>query len=55
MEDGGKRWSKPFVPASSYAHFAELRASLARGAVMLDCKGKDIHEIIGGLMVGLST
>ena len=49
VEDGGKRWSKPFVPASSYAHFAELRASLARGAVMLDCKGKDIHEIIGGI------
>ena len=47
VEDGGKRWSKPFVPATSFSVFSDLRQQLQTGSVILKSDGKDIQEIIG--------
>ena len=47
VEDGGKRWSKPFVPATAFSVFSELREQLNTGSVILKSDGKDIQEIVG--------
>ena len=47
VEDGGKRWSKPFVPATSFSVFSDLRQQLQTASVILKSDGKDIQEIIG--------
>jgi len=50
VEDGGNRWSKPFVPASSYSVFSDLKDGLQAGCVKLDTKGKDIEEIVDDVL-----
>ena len=47
VEDGGKRWSKPFVPSTPFSVFSDLREQLQTGSVILKSDGKDIQEIVG--------
>lgn len=47
VEDGGKRWSKPFVPSTPFSVFSDLREQLQSGSVILKSDGKDIQEIVG--------
>ena len=47
VEEGGKRWSKPFVPALQFTALAQLRHCLHAGVVMLDAPGEDLDEVIG--------
>lgn len=47
VEEGGKRWSKPFVPALQFTALAQLRHCLQEGVVMLDAPGEDLDEVIG--------
>ncbi len=47
MEDGGKRWSKPFVPALKLSALMDLRTSLEAGMVALNVEGRTVDEILG--------
>ena len=47
MEDGGKRWSKPYVPALQLTALMDLKQSLDNGIVALDLDGKTVDEIVG--------
>ena len=47
VEDGGKRWSKPFVPSTPFSVFSDLRQQLQTASVILKSDGKDIQEIVG--------
>lgn len=47
VEDGGKRWSKPYVPALKLSALMDLKHSLEEGIVGLDVDGKYIDEIVG--------
>ncbi len=51
MEDGGKRWSKPFVPALKLSALTDLRASIERGIVALSVEGRNIDEIVDDLVI----
>jgi hypothetical protein len=50
VEEGGKRWSKPFVPALQFTALAQLRHCLQAGVVMLDAPGEDLDEVIGEMI-----
>jgi hypothetical protein len=47
VEEGGKRWSKPFVPALQFTALAQLRDCLHNGIVMLDLPANSLDDIIG--------
>jgi hypothetical protein len=47
VEDGGKRWSKPFVPAVPLSAILDLRHCLLDGIVAFDIQGYNIVDILG--------
>lgn len=47
MEDGGERWSKPYVATLSLHSLFELRSCILNGTVMLDMRANSIEEIAG--------
>lgn len=47
MEDGGERWSKPYVATLSLHSLFELRSYITTGTVLLDMKANTIEEIAG--------
>ena len=49
VEENGKRWSKPHVPALPLSSFIEFRQNFANGIVALDVPGKSLDDILGGL------
>lgn len=49
MEDGGERWSKPYVATLSLHSLFELRSCIINGSVLLDMRASCIEEIAGDL------
>ena len=47
MEDGGERWSKPYVATLSLHSLFELRSCILNGTVLLDMRASSIEEIAG--------
>lgn len=47
VEDGGERWSKPYVATLSLHSLFELRKSILNGTVLLDMRANSIEEITG--------
>jgi hypothetical protein len=47
VEDGGERWSKPYVATLSLHSLFELRSCLINGSVLLDMRASSIEEISG--------
>lgn len=47
VEDGGERWSKPYVATLSLHSLFELRSCILNGTVMLDMRANTIEEIAG--------
>ncbi|XP_062385894.1 sodium bicarbonate cotransporter 3-like isoform X3 [Sardina pilchardus] len=45
VEDGGERWSKPYVATLSLHSLFELRSCLLNGTVMLDMRANSIEDI----------
>uniref|UniRef100_A0A672LGS2 Solute carrier family 4 member 7 n=1 Tax=Sinocyclocheilus grahami TaxID=75366 RepID=A0A672LGS2_SINGR len=45
VEDGGERWSKPYVATLSLHSLFELRSCILSGTVMLDMRANTIEEI----------
>ncbi|XP_077599719.1 sodium bicarbonate cotransporter 3-like isoform X3 [Stigmatopora nigra] len=45
VEDGGERWSKPYVATLSLHSLFELRSCILNGTVMLDMRAHSIEEI----------
>ncbi|XP_035235739.1 sodium bicarbonate cotransporter 3 isoform X5 [Anguilla anguilla] len=45
VEDGGERWSKPYVATLSLHSLFELRSCILNGTVMLDMRANTIEEI----------
>ncbi|XP_078811544.1 sodium bicarbonate cotransporter 3 isoform X19 [Oryzias latipes] len=45
VEDGGERWSKPYVATLSLHSLFELRSCIQNGTVMLDMRANSIEEI----------
>ncbi|XP_038608462.1 electroneutral sodium bicarbonate exchanger 1 isoform X1 [Tachyglossus aculeatus] len=45
VEDGGERWSKPYVATLSLHSLFELRSCLVNGTVLLDAHAGNIEEI----------
>uniref|UniRef100_A0A8C1HW99 Anion exchange protein n=1 Tax=Cyprinus carpio carpio TaxID=630221 RepID=A0A8C1HW99_CYPCA len=45
VEDGGERWSKPYVATLSLHSLFELRSCIINGIVMLDMKASSLEEI----------
>lgn len=48
VEDGGERWSKPYVATLSLHSLFELRSCIFNGTVLLDMRANTIEEIAGG-------
>ncbi|KAM9584799.1 electroneutral sodium bicarbonate exchanger 1-like [Morphnus guianensis] len=47
VEDGGERWSKPYVGTLSLHSLSELRSCISNGTVLLDVCANSIEEIAG--------
>lgn len=47
VEDGGERWSKPYVATLSLHSLFELRSCILNGTVLLDICANSIEEIAG--------
>lgn len=47
VEDGGERWSKPYVATLSLHSLFELRSCILNGTVLLDMKADSIVDIAG--------
>ncbi|KAG7458070.1 hypothetical protein MATL_G00233950 [Megalops atlanticus] len=45
VEDGGERWSKPYVATLSLHSLFELRSCIHNGTVLLDMRAKTIEDI----------
>ncbi|XP_068165881.1 sodium-driven chloride bicarbonate exchanger-like isoform X2 [Antennarius striatus] len=45
VEDGGERWSKPYVATLSLHSLFELRSCIMNGIVMLDMRASSLEEI----------
>uniref|UniRef100_A0A8B9JKH7 Anion exchange protein n=1 Tax=Astyanax mexicanus TaxID=7994 RepID=A0A8B9JKH7_ASTMX len=50
VEDGGERWSKPYVATLSLHSLFELRSCIMNGTVMLDMRANTIEEIADSMV-----
>uniref|UniRef100_A0A8C1NU81 Anion exchange protein n=1 Tax=Cyprinus carpio TaxID=7962 RepID=A0A8C1NU81_CYPCA len=50
VEDGGERWSKPYVATLSLHSLFELRSCIINGTVMLDMRANTIEEIADNMV-----
>lgn len=55
VEDGGERWSKPYVATLSLHSLFELRSCILNGTVMLDMRANSIEEIAGKFAGGAQS
>ena len=46
VEDGGNRWTKPFVGTLSLHALFELRSSLLNGTLLLDADATTVEEVV---------
>lgn len=46
MEDGGNRWTKPFVGTLSLHALFEFRSALLNGTLMLEAEATTVEEVI---------
>ena len=46
VEDGGNRWTKPFVGTLSLHALFELRSALLNGTLLLDADATSVDEVI---------
>lgn len=53
VEDGGERWSKPYVATLSLHSLFELRSCILNGTVLLDMRANSIEEIAGPKPTGI--
>ena len=53
VEENGKRWSKPHVPALPLSSFVEFRKYFANGIVALDVTGNSLADLVGKIENGL--
>lgn len=54
VEDGGERWSKPYVATLSLHSLFELRSCILNGTVLLDMHANTLEEIAGISFILLS-
>ena len=54
VEDGGKRWSKPFVPSLPLAAILDVKQCFNSGIVAFDVRGTNIVDILGKYTVFFS-
>lgn len=47
VEDGGERWSKPYVATLSLHSLFELRSCIINGTVLLDMRASSTEEMAG--------
>lgn len=47
VEDGGERWSKPYVATLSLHSLFELRSCIINSTVLLDMRASGVEEIAG--------
>lgn len=47
VEDGGERWSKPYVATLSVYYLFELRKCLEEDAILLNLDATTIEQIMG--------
>ena len=47
VEDGGERWSKPYVATLSLHSLFELRSCILNGVVLLDMRANSVEEVAG--------
>uniref|UniRef100_A0A4W5KSD1 Anion exchange protein n=1 Tax=Hucho hucho TaxID=62062 RepID=A0A4W5KSD1_9TELE len=52
VEDGGERWSKPYVATLSLHSLFELRSCILTGIVLLDMRASSVEEVAGIETVG---
>lgn len=52
VEDGGERWSKPYVATLSLHSLFELRSCIINSTVLLDMRASTIEEIAGNYSNG---
>lgn len=55
VEDGGNRWTKPFVGTLSLHALFELRSSLLNGTLVLDADASSVMEVIDVVTDGLAS
>lgn len=55
VEDGGERWSKPYVATLSLHSLFELRSCILNGTVLLDMRANSIEEIAGQFCAKLTS
>ncbi|NXW29465.1 S4A10 protein, partial [Phaetusa simplex] len=55
VEDGGDRWSKPYVATLSLHSLFELRSCILNGTVMLDMRANTLDEIAGSCTFNLDN
>lgn len=53
VEDGGERWSKPYVATLSLHSLFELRSCVLNGTVLLDMHANTLEEIASKCFVTL--
>ncbi|XP_055359342.1 sodium bicarbonate cotransporter 3 isoform X2 [Betta splendens] len=53
VEDGGERWSKPYVATLSLHSLFELRSCILNGTVLLDMRANSIEEIADMVIDGM--
>lgn len=47
VEDGGERWSKPYVATLSLHSLFELRSCIINSSVLLDMRANTMEEVAG--------
>uniref|UniRef100_G1KPL0 Anion exchange protein n=1 Tax=Anolis carolinensis TaxID=28377 RepID=G1KPL0_ANOCA len=55
VEDGGERWSKPYVATLSLHSLFELRSCILNGTVMLDMRANSLDEIADMVLDNMIT
>lgn len=55
VEDGGERWSKPYVATLSLHSLFELRSCIINSTVLLDMRANTIEEIAGNSCTGTKS
>ncbi len=50
VDDGGQRWSKPYVPGVQLTALMDLKRSLERGIIALDLEGTTVTAIVGEIL-----
>lgn len=55
VEDGGERWSKPYVATLSLHSLFELRSCIINSTVLLDMRAHTIEEVAGETTASVMT